>query len=86
MKTKTVVILIVIALFAIFLLQNSGMTPLRLYFWNIYAPLFILVAIVFAIGFLAGFLARRPERKKEGKALPEKSGPAGSAAPPKPHP
>jgi uncharacterized integral membrane protein len=59
MKTKTVIIIIVVALGAILVVQNSGTGILRIYFWNIYAPQFILALALFCLGFLAGFLAAR---------------------------
>jgi uncharacterized integral membrane protein len=88
MKTKTVVILVLVALVAILLLQNSGLTPLRLFFWNIYAPLFILVLVIFLLGALVGHLTAHRDRKKETKTGEEKPPhPAAPEAPPaKPHP
>lgn len=69
MKTKTVVVFVLIILAFILMLQNSVMMELKLFFWNIYAPMFILVFFIFLIGFLVGFLAARIDRKKDRKAL-----------------
>jgi uncharacterized integral membrane protein len=59
-----------VVLFVILLVQNSGMAPLRFFFWYIAAPQFFLVFFIFAIGFFVGFLAavlilrkKRPETK-----------------------
>ncbi len=83
MKNRTVFILVLVALFAILLIQNSGMAPLRFYFWSIYAPQFILVFFVFLIGFLAGFLAARGGRKKDRGPEPHEKARSSSPAPPK---
>ena len=66
MKSRTIWILVLVVLFAILLIQNSSkMTPLKFYFWSIYAPLFILVFFIFLIGFLVGFLAAKSGQKKD---------------------
>lgn len=68
MKTKTVLILVLIALFMILLIQNSGPADLRFYFWNISGPQFILVFLVFCLGFLAGFLIAKSAKSKDKMA------------------
>jgi uncharacterized integral membrane protein len=65
MRIKTVVILVLIILFAILLIQNSGMAALKFYVWNIYAPQFILVFLVFCLGFLVGFLVAKTGRRRD---------------------
>ena len=74
MKTKTVLILVLIALFAILLIQNSGSADLKFYFWNVSGPLFILVFLVFCFGFLAGFLTAKTGRR-EDKNIPRPTPP-----------
>jgi uncharacterized integral membrane protein len=88
MKTKTLVILILVALVAVLLLQNAGLTPLRIFFWNVYAPLFVLVLTVFFLGALVGFLLAMRGRKKEPKAVFDKTAPPVSSVQPplKPQP
>lgn len=82
MRIKTVLIIVLIVLFAILLIQNSGMAALKFYVWNIYAPQFILVFLVFCFGFLVGFLVAKTGRKKDHKLPPQSSPPT----PPKPQP
>jgi len=65
MKTRTIWILVLVALFAILLVQNAMKTRMIFYFWNIDAPLFILVFFIFLIGFLVGFLAAKSGQKKD---------------------
>jgi uncharacterized integral membrane protein len=76
MKTKTVLILVLIALFVILLIQNSGPADLRFYFWNISGPQFILVFLVFCFGFLAGFLTAKTGRKKDQEVPSQGSTPS----------
>ena len=74
MKPKTVFVGVLIILFVILLIQNSGMAALRFYFWNIYAPQFILVCLVFCLGFLVGFLIAKKGRR-EDKNIPPRTPP-----------
>lgn len=69
MKMKTFVIFVLVALFVILFVQNSQLASLKFYFWNIYAPQFVLVFFVFLIGLLVGFLAARIEKKKDKKSV-----------------
>jgi uncharacterized integral membrane protein len=82
MKTKTVVILVLVALVAVLLLQNAGLTQLRLLFWNVYAPLFVLILAVFFLGGIVGLLMTKRDRKKEPKPALEKLPPPASPPPP----
>ena len=89
MKTKTLVILILVALAAVLLLQNAAMTQLSIFLWPIYAPLFILLLVFFFLGIGIGRLMGHREKKKdapknEGKTLPASLVPPAPAA--KPHP
>ena len=68
MKARTVVLLVLAALAAVVIIQNSQLGIIRLAFWNIYAPQFILVLIVLTLGFAAGYLAGRRGRKKSERA------------------
>jgi uncharacterized integral membrane protein len=66
---KTLAILVLVVLFVILFIQNSQLASVKFYFWNIYAPQFILVFFVFLIGLLVGFLAARIEKKKDKKSV-----------------
>jgi uncharacterized integral membrane protein len=81
MKTKTLVILILVALVGVLLLQNAGLTQLQIFFWYVYAPLFVLLLVVFCLGLLVGLLAHRRDRKKEPKTAADKAAVDKSAAP-----
>jgi uncharacterized integral membrane protein len=88
MKTKTVVIFVLIALVGVLLLQNARLTELNIFFWPVYAPLFILLLAVFFLGAVVGSLAVRRDRKKDSKKGDEKPAPPvlPPPSPAKPHP
>jgi uncharacterized integral membrane protein len=67
MKPKTIVILVLAALAAIVIIQNSGTTSLRILLWATTGPLIFLVLGVFAIGVVIGYLAGKVDRKKQPK-------------------
>jgi len=73
MSMKTVLILILIILFAVLLIQNSGLAALKFYFWSVYAPQFVLVFLVFCLGFLAGFLIAKSGKPKDKRVLSQAS-------------
>jgi len=70
MKPKTIVILVLVAILAIVLIQNSGLVEFHLLFWPVYAPLFFLVLGVFAVGLIIGYLAAKVDRRKAPKPVP----------------
>jgi uncharacterized integral membrane protein len=76
MKGKGILIVVLVALFGILLLQNSGAIEFRLYFWKITAPFFIWLMGVFLIGLVVGYLLAKVERRKGSK----------KAVPPAPEP
>ncbi len=60
MKTKHVLILVLAALAVIFVLQNSAIVTIRLFFWSISMNRIIMIAGLMVVGFVIGFtLARR---------------------------
>ena len=59
MKTKNIVILVLVILFFIILVQNTSVVTLRLFFWQIGASQIILIPIVMAIGFIIGFVVAK---------------------------
>ncbi|MGA2586659.1 MAG: LapA family protein [Candidatus Aminicenantales bacterium] len=75
MKSKTILVLVLIALLAILLVQNSGSERIRFYLWWIEAPMFVLVFFSFLLGFALGFLVPRLEKRRDKK---------GESASPKP--
>ena len=71
MKTKVIFFLVVAALFLIFLIQNTQVITLRLYFWEISMSQIILIPLAILIGFVLGLIvgkiSKRGPKLKAGK-------------------
>jgi uncharacterized integral membrane protein len=59
MKTKTIVVLVLVALFVIILIQNTHVVTLRLYFWKVSMSQIILTPLTMLIGFVIGLLVAK---------------------------
>ena len=59
MKPKWIVSLVVVILLLIFLLQNTQVVTLRLYFWNFSMSQIILIPLVLIFGFVAGYIVAK---------------------------
>ncbi|UCC40530.1 MAG: LapA family protein [Candidatus Aminicenantes bacterium] len=59
MKTKVIIVLILMALFLIILIQNTQIVTYRLYFWKISISQIILVPLVMLFGFVVGFIVAK---------------------------
>jgi len=67
MKPKTIVILVLVALFAIILIQNTQVVTLRLLFWKVGMSQIILVPLIMVIGFILGYLVAKVTSGSHGK-------------------
>jgi uncharacterized integral membrane protein len=67
MNAKGVLIAVLVFLMVILMIQNSGLAHVRLYFWSIYIPLFLMVLAAFLIGLLVGYLAAHQEKRRDRK-------------------
>lgn len=70
MKAKTIIILILIALFMVILIQNTQVVTVQLFFWKLSMSRIILICVLMFIGFIIGFLVakvgrKRPKEQKE---------------------
>lgn len=65
MKPKLFILLVVIILFLIFLIQNTQVVTLHLYFWKISMSQIILIPLVLILGFIVGYIVARFTRKKK---------------------
>jgi len=63
MKFKTIVILILVALFIIILVQNVQVVSLRFLFWDISMSRIIFIPLILIIGFILGFIAAKAKKK-----------------------
>ncbi|MCF7912061.1 MAG: LapA family protein [Candidatus Cloacimonetes bacterium] len=59
MKAKSIIIIVLIALFLIVLFQNTQVVELRLLFWKISMSRIILFPVTLLVGFIIGFLLGR---------------------------
>lgn len=59
MKLKTVIILVIAALFLIILLQNTQVVTLRLYFWQLTMSRIILLVVTLLVGFVVGYVVAK---------------------------
>lgn len=59
MKAKTIIILIIAALFLIILLQNTQVVTLRLYFWQLTMSRIVLLVVTLLVGFVVGFIVAK---------------------------
>lgn len=68
MRTKAILLLIFLILFAIIIVQNNQGVTFRVYFWSFTMPVVILVPLLFFLGFLFGLAVclsgRKPKPKK----------------------
>ena len=68
MKPKTVVIIIIVTMTAIFILQNTHPVAVNILFFSPEFPLVVLIGIMLAIGFVVGFAVKSlPSMKDKDK-------------------
>ena len=65
MKPKLIIGIVAIILFVIFLIQNTQVVTLRLYFWKLSMSQIILISITMLIGIAVGYIIAT----MRGKAL-----------------
>ena len=64
MKPKLIAGFVVVILFLVFLLQNTQVVTLRLYFWSISMSQIILIPLTLFLGFVAGYVVAKISLKK----------------------
>ena len=64
---KLITVVVVAILFLIFLMQNTQMVTLRLYFWKFAMSQVILILLVMLIGFVIGYVLKNWKKKKRFK-------------------
>ncbi len=68
MKTKIIILLILIVLFAIFVSQNTEVVTVKAYFWQFKMSIIVLISLTGLLGVIAGFIISklfdRPSSKK----------------------
>jgi uncharacterized integral membrane protein len=74
MKPKVIFFLVMAALFLIFLIQNTQVITLRLYFWEISMSQIILIPLAILIGFVLGFIVGKIPKKDKKPEVEKKDG------------
>jgi len=69
-RAKLITIAVIAVLVLIVILQNAESAPLKILFFTISMPMFILVLIVFGLGALLGLVLSLGRGKKDG-SLPK---------------
>ncbi len=64
MKVKTIIALILIALFLILLIQNVQLVTLRFLFWKISMSRIIFIPLILIIGFILGYIFAKARKQK----------------------
>ncbi len=65
MKAKIVIIVILTILLIVFVLQNTTMVSVKLWFWGANIPMALLLFICFAVGLIIGLIIPASKNKKE---------------------
>jgi uncharacterized integral membrane protein len=80
MRTKVILFLVFLVLFAVIIVQNNQNIPFRIFFWDLVVPKIILVPLLFFLGFLFGLAVGL----SGGRKKPKSGGPAPGPAPVQP--
>ena len=65
MKTKTVIILVLIILFFVFLLQNTEVVQLKFLFWKMEMSRIIFFPLTLLVGIIIGYVLTKVGKKNE---------------------
>jgi len=63
MKFKTIIALILIALFLVIVIQNVEVVEIKFLFWTIIMSRIIFIPLIMLIGFILGFFASKVRKK-----------------------
>lgn len=64
MKAKTIVIIILIAIFVLLIVQNFQVLTFRFLFWKISMSRAIFIPLILIVGFVLGYLFAKVRKKK----------------------
>jgi len=71
MKTKIIILLIIVVLFTIFVSQNTDVITVRAFFWAFPMSIIVLISLTGFLGVIIGFILAkffdRPGSKKQEK-------------------
>jgi len=69
MKAKTVIILVLIILFFVFLLQNTEVVQLKFLFWKVEMSRIIFFPLTLSVGIIIGYVLAKVGKKKEKQEI-----------------
>jgi len=76
MRTKVIVLMIIIVLFTIFVTQNTEVITVNAFFWKFEMSLIVLMTLSCLLGAIAGFILLQvftvSNKKKDKKEIPAK--------------
>jgi uncharacterized integral membrane protein len=56
MKTKVIILMIIIILFTVFVSQNTNIIPVNVLLWKFEMSTIVLISITFLVGLIIGFI------------------------------
>ncbi len=56
MKTKVIILMIIIILFTVFVSQNTDIVPINVLLWKLEMSTIVLISITFLVGVIIGFI------------------------------
>ena len=79
MRTKVILLMVIIVLFAIFVTQNTEVITVNAFFWNFDMSLIVLMTLSCLIGAIAGFILLKAftafNKRKDKEEIPADSNP-----------
>jgi uncharacterized integral membrane protein len=66
MKTKTILVLVLLGLLAVLFMQNTAVVQYRFLFWTVSLSQVILAPVLALLGFLTGFIVGALGRRAKG--------------------
>ena len=71
MRTRLVIIFIILILFLTVIAQNTELVTIRAFFWTIEMSRIVLLSVALLVGVLIGILLARPWRRKKAERPPK---------------
>ncbi|MBN1224093.1 MAG: LapA family protein [Candidatus Aminicenantes bacterium] len=62
MKPKMIIVLILAFLAVIFIVQNTEIVPVQVYFWKISMSRIIMISFLLLIGFILGYMLGKTQK------------------------
>ena len=78
MQKKLILLLVFMVIIAVFALQNSVETEIKLWFWSVRTSMALILILTFAAGAVAGILFSLPQRSdipKKEEVIPSEESP-----------